>query len=299
MLVALLSACDAPPSPSTGEPRPVNLVVIVTTAGVDHDPDSYVLLIGANHQALQVGPTIRVDLRFESGTYDVRLDDLAPNCSVAGPNSVQVTLRESQLTSVTFAVECHALTGHIRIFTPTVGQDFPPMYRATLTPGAGMKFEQPVPANAAATIHNLQPDTYEVALSGLSPNCRLTGPPVQTTTVTAGGLDYAVASVDFAVVCMATTGDLRVITITTGMNPDQSGYSLWMDGQVVGDGYGDFLTLPPNGERLLRRLASGSHTLELRHVAANCSVEGANPRPVTITPGVVSAESFHINCVAP
>ena len=106
------------------------------------------------------------------------------------------------------------------------------------------------------------------------------------------------ASVDFAVVCTATTGDRRVITITTRMNPDQSGYSLWMNGQVVGDGYGDFLTLPPNGERLLRRLASGSHTLELRHVAANCSVEGANPRPVTITPGLVLAESFHINCAA-
>ena len=172
------------------------------------------------------------------------------------------------------------------------------MYRATLTPSAGTRFEQPVPANAAASINNLQPDVYEVALSGLSPNCRMTGPAVQTATVTAGGLDYAVASVDFAVVCTATTGDLRVITITTGMNPDQSGYSLWMNGQVVGDGYGDFLTLPPNGERLLRRLASGSHTLELRHVAANCSVEGANPRPVTITPGLVLAESFHINCAA-
>jgi hypothetical protein len=242
---------------------------------------------------------VRVDLSFDAGTYDVGLDDLAPNCGVAGPDRRQVTLSQSEVTTVTFAVECHAVTGHIWVTTATTGRDAPARYRATLTASGGSKSEITVPTNNAVTIDKLKPDVYEVALSGLSPNCRMTGPAVQTATVTAGGLAYAVAPVNFAVECTAATGDLRLIATTTGENADQFGYSMWVDGQVFDDNYGDFITLPPNGDRLLRRLSPGSHTVELRHVAANCSVEGANPRTVTVTLGAVSEEQFRLNCLAP
>jgi hypothetical protein len=296
---ALTVACGTAPStdPST-EPLAVNLVVTITTDGVDTDPDTYLLLIGADYQTHQVQPIVRIDLRFDAGTYDVGLDHLAPNCSVAGPDRVQVTLSESELTTVTFAVECHALTGHIRVTTTTTGGDRPAWYRATLTATGGSKSETMVPANNALTIANLNPDVYEVALSGLPPNCRMTGPAVQTATVTAGGLDYAVAPVDFAVECRATTGDLRLVATTIGVIPNQFGYRIELDGQVVLS-YGDPILLPLNGSWLLRRLSPGSHTVELRRVPANCSVEGANPRTVTVTLGAVSEEQFRITCVAP
>jgi hypothetical protein len=293
---ALTVACGSTdPRP---EPLAVNLVVTVTTTGVDTDPDNYLLLVGTDFQTLQVQPIVRVDLRYDAGTYDVRLDDLAPNCSVAGPDRVQVTLSESELTTVTFAVECPALTGHIRVTTATTGRDSPAWYRATLTASGGSKSEMTVPANAAVTIPNLNPDVYQVALSGLSPNCRMTGPAVQTATVTAGGLDYAVAPVDFAVECTATTGDLRLVATTTGVIPNQYGYTMWMDGELLVDNYSDDILLPLNGARLLRRRSPGSHTVELRRVPANCSVEGANPRTVTVILGAVSEEQFRITCVA-
>jgi hypothetical protein len=292
---ALTVAC-ACSDPGTA-PLAVNLVVTVTTTGVDTDPDNYLLLIGTDFQTLQVQPTVRINLRLDAGTYDVRLDDLATNCSVAGADLVQVTLSESELTTVAVAVECHAVTGQVRVTTATIGRDFPGWYQATLTASGGAKSETTVPANAAGTIGNLSPDVYEVALSGLSPNCRMTGPAIQTATVTVGGLAYAVAPINFAVECTATAGDLRLVATTTGVLP-QFGYSMWLDGESIEDNYGDFILLPLNGNRLLRRISPGSHTVELRRIPANCSVEGANPRSVTVVLGAVSEEKFHINCVA-
>ena len=86
---------------------------------------------------------------------------------------------------------------------------------------------------------------------------------------------------------------------TTGVIPNQYGYTMWVDGELVVDNYGDYILLPLNGARLLRRRSPGSHTVELRRVPANCSVEGANPRSVTVILGAVSEEQFRIGCVAP
>lgn len=296
------AACGGP-----NEPPESNLVVTVTTAGADTDPDSYLLQIGGRDQHLAVRPTVSVHRSLAAGTYEVRLTDVAPNCSLTGPDRVQVTLTEAELTSVAFTVECRAVTGHIRVTTATTGRDFPADYRVTLTGSGGLESERPVPANAAGTIDNLKPDVYEVALGGLPPNCAVTGSAVQTATVTAGGLSYAATPVDFAVECTATTGDVRLVATTTGVDPDQDGYTMWVDGQeqvefAYGDGFFGYdevpIRLTPNGDRLLSSLSPGDHTVELRDVAANCSVEGANPRTVTVNLGAVSEESFRINCVA-
>ena len=43
----------------------------------------------------------------------------------------------------------------------------------------------------------------------------------------------------------------------------------------------------------------GDHTLALSGIAGNCTVEGENPRTITITAGGAVATAFSIVCVTP
>src|SRR6266516_4657156 len=86
-------------------------------------------------------------------------------------------------------------------------------------------------------------------------------------------------------------GTLAVTVSTSGSNTP-SGYTVIVDGsssQSVGaNGVATFLGLP-----------SGSHTVLLSGVPANCSVSGDNPRTVSLIAGLVAATTFSVSCTAP
>jgi TolB protein len=87
----------------------------------------------------------------------------------------------------------------------------------------------------------------------------------------------------------APTGSLRVVTTTTGGAPDPDGYTLQIDeGQQQAIGL--------NASFDTTGLSTGTHTVALAGLAANCSVSGNNPRLVDITAEATISVSFQVTC---
>ena len=83
-------------------------------------------------------------------------------------------------------------------------------------------------------------------------------------------------------------GSIEVAISTRGLDLDSDGYSLTVDGAQA-------YILPPAGSLVLQ-LAQGSHTVQVGGLAANCAVEGANPRSVVVGPSGAVDVSFTVTC---
>jgi hypothetical protein len=100
---------------STGPAQPTGAIQITVStkgANIDIDPDGYTLrLDGGPGRTVAVNAAVRIGL-VPSGTHLVRLDGLASNCSVDGPNprSVEVIAGESA-SPLSFAVSCVVPSG--------------------------------------------------------------------------------------------------------------------------------------------------------------------------------------------
>jgi hypothetical protein len=103
------------------------------------------------------------------------------------------------------------------------------------------------------------------------------------------------------VTCSATTGDVQLNITTTGSAPDPDGYTVKVDGVLI-EVPDEFTTgftplrLLSNGGYLLERLGPGDHGIELSDLAANCAVNGPNPRTVPVTVGVVAPLAIGVVC---
>ena len=305
--VQTLQACGdglAPPPDPT-------LRVTVTTTGVDYDADGYLMQGGDVTQSIASVPSVTTYRSLPPGSYELHLEGLAANCVMDGPDVVPVTIVEGHLSSVTFRVQCHATTGAFRVSAPTTGRDFQDAsYSATISSGGVSRGTLSVPPNGSATIPGLSAGEYAITLESRRDNCRVTGTNPQTATVTVGGLRYDTTGVVFPVECTATTGDLHLVTVTTGNDEDTDGYTVWRDGaQVIVsyyDGYYPYyhrvstpLRLSSNAEWYFLEVEPGTYSYELRDLAPSCSVTGANPRAVTVTVGVTSEAVFNVVCSLP
>ncbi|NIM51841.1 MAG: hypothetical protein GTO22_21785, partial [Gemmatimonadales bacterium] len=86
-------------------------------------------------------------------------------------------------------------------------------------------------------------------------------------------------------------GSLEVLTSTVGDTLDADGYTVTTDGDTSQTiGINETLTIPD--------LAAGSHTVELGDVAVNCSVDGLNPRTVSVSAGLTTQTVFPVSCRA-
>jgi hypothetical protein len=170
-------------------------------------------------------------------------------------------------------------TGSLKISIETVGGDFDDD-GYSLVVGSG----QPMPVGAGAIIilDRLSAGTYTATLSGLADNCTLEGTPSRSIAVPSGGT----ADIRFAVTCVAT--GIKITTQTTG--PDQP-----LGGYVVETGERS-VAIPANGNVLVGRLATGSHTVSLS-VAANCTVPGGTVRAVNVSHRAVTDVTFEVICV--
>ena len=141
---------------------------------------------------------------------------------------------------------------------------------------------------ATLTTQEVPPGSHTVALGDISANCTVTGDNPRTVTITAG----ETTTVTFAVACTATTGSLRVTSVTSGPSSDADGYTTTVDGADRG-------TLPASGEAAVDGLSPGSHAVGLSGVAGNCQVQGDNPRSITIVVGASVTAAFEVVCTAP
>src|SRR5436190_2209264 len=92
-----------------------------------------------------------------------------------------------------------------------------------------------------------------------------------------------------------TTGAIRIALTTTGADPDADGYAVTLDGTAP-------RTVGVNATLVLRDLGTGSHSVALAGLAANCPVAADNPRTVSVTTGAVKRDTarttFQVTCVA-
>jgi hypothetical protein len=87
------------------------------------------------------------------------------------------------------------------------------------------------------------------------------------------------------------TGGLSLVTATAGVESDQDGYSMVVDGTARGRiGPNDSLTVPGINE--------GSHTVELSGIEFNCATLGQFTRTVSVTSDAESMVKYSVACDA-
>jgi plastocyanin len=87
-------------------------------------------------------------------------------------------------------------------------------------------------------------------------------------------------------------GAIEVQVTTSGDEVDANGYFVDLD---------DGLATEPvevNGTVDWEIMDVGNHTVELQDIADNCTVDGDNPRTVTVEVGVTETVTFSVTCEA-
>lgn len=108
MLVLGCGDSAGPAAPATGE---IEITVSTKSENIDIDPDGYTLRIdGGLGQAVGVNATVTIRA-LPKGKHLVRLEGLAPNCSVSGTNPRSIEVHsDGAASSVSFSVSCRATT---------------------------------------------------------------------------------------------------------------------------------------------------------------------------------------------
>jgi Bacterial Ig domain len=285
VLFLALSGCGGDGSGFQLPPTTGTLLVTTTTAGDEPDPDGYtVQLDGGEPQPIGVAATIERSELEPRDDHTLRLDGLAPNCSVQeNPRTVQIAA--GQTTTSTFAVVCTATSGGVVITTVTTGAAPDPDGYGVVLDGVDQGL---IPANGQLSLTGLALGSHVVGLSGLAGNCSLQGDNLRAVTVAPGSS----AAVDYAITCSAppaNAGSLRVITVTTGDNPDPDGYRFSLD-------RGENQPIPANATATIPNLAAGAHRVQLSGLSDNCRIQGSNARTVSVPSGGSADVTFNVVC---
>ena len=175
--------------------------------------------------------------------------------------------------------------GSIEITTATGGPE-PDGDGYAVTIDAGT--EAAIGSHGTLTRDDLQPGRHTVYLTGMAANCAVEGENPRTVEVQQGATEPAA----FVITCTATTGRLEISTSTTGASPDPDGYLLLLDGTAQG-------TIGVNASISNDGLSAGARSVGLSGMAANCQVQGDNPRRVTVTAGATASVAFAVSCAPP
>jgi probable HAF family extracellular repeat protein len=269
--------------PTTG-----TLEITSSTTGPQPDSDGYSVQIDAQPaQTLSPASTLR-NTEVTPGPHTVLLGGVAANCTIEGDNPRTVNVTAGQTVTIVFAVSCSTTTGSLRITSTTSGPS-PDADGYTVTIDGTERGSLGV--NSEVTHDQLLPGTHLVGLSAIAGNCRVDGENPRSISVTAG----ETPTVRFVVVCVfppSNSGTLRITITTTGPSPDPDGYAFSVDG-------GGTQPIATNAVTTVSSLAVGAHLVELLNVAANCAVQGTNPRALAIAVGTTTDVSFAISCAAP
>jgi hypothetical protein len=111
---------------------------------------------------------------------------------------------------------------------------------------------------------------------------------VRALRVTSGNTKYSGFS-NTACATIPAPGAIQVTAVTSGSDPDPDGYFVRVDG-VPDEPIGANATITITG------VSSGDHTVWLHGVRWNCSVDGANPRAISVTSGATTEIAFTVTC---
>ena len=261
-----------------------SLEITTQTNGLVPDADGYAVSLDGTDRGPIAANAVLTLSNLPPGSHVVGLTGVAANCQVDGDNLRVVTIVAQATATVTFSVTCiqpPPVVGVLRIKTITTGP----------SPDAdGYQFAvdgaepQIIGVNAITDLANTAVGLHSVALSNVASNCTVDDAS-KSVTVLAG----VTVTVAFNITCGATTGSIRVATITTGDNLDTDGYQFAIDG-------GSPQSVATNGDQTVAGVAAGSHTVVLSGFADNCNVAGSGSKSVSVTAGGTSDVNFSITC---
>ncbi|HJR15320.1 MAG TPA: galactose oxidase-like domain-containing protein [Gemmatimonadales bacterium] len=285
LLLALsVSACGGGDSlvvsPTTG-----TLTITTSTAGDEPDEDGYTVQVNSEGAESIGSANALTRTGVAAGTYSVLLAGMAPNCTVAGDNPRTVSVVNGETTSITFAVTCLATTGSLQLSVTTTGASLDPDGYSVALDGTD---RSDLGVNGSVTLTGIVPGSHVVGLGDVAGNCLVQDDNLRVVTIVAG----ASAQVAFDVTCSApplNPGTVRLTTVTTGPDQDQDGYSFALDG-------GSNQPIGTNGEASVTNVAPGAHSIQLAAFADNCTVQGTNPRSVTVPEGATANLGFVVLC---
>jgi Tol biopolymer transport system component len=270
--------------------------VTAATSGVEPDPDGYTVRVDSGTpRPLAIGGTVRFE-GVSGGDHSVAVAGAAANCTIGGENprtvpvTVGTTTRDTART--TFALTCVSTTGALMVTAATSGAELDPNGYSVYVDEVcddyycNYAWTGSVGANDSVTIPGLAVGAHTVLLSDVASNCTLAGANPRTATVPPGDT----VELAFAITCVA-RGSIEVAVTTTGADLDPNGYSVVLNGNVVG-------TLTVNDTLIIGALLPGNYQLGLQGVAGNCTVGAPNPRTVTVTSGATTPVAFAVTCIA-
>ena len=288
--LALYPACGGGDGGGLTEPTTGALQVATSTTGTEQDPDGYTLMVDEAESGA-IGPAAqRTIAELEAGAHRIALSGVSANCEVQGQNPRAVSVVAGETVNETFAVVCEQappVTGGLSVTTATTGVS-PDTDGYTVTVDGNDAGS--IAAQGTLAVADLGAGDHRVGLAGVAANCAVAGTNPRTAAVVAG----VVVSVDFSVECEApppTAGTVTVTTRTSGAGADPDGYAF-----TIGEGAPQ--PIGPSASVSVGGVAAGATEVELSGLAANCRLEGANPRPVTVPAGGTTEVAFAVSCAA-
>lgn len=267
-----------------------SIQVVTTTSatgGGAMDPDGYTISIdGQPAQPIGLNATLTVD-GIADGPHTVTLSGIAGNCGIGGQNPQSVSVLSGSTASLSFEITCSSGTGSIQVVTATSGTGTDPDGFALLLDGTD---RGSVGMSATSSLTGVTAGSHSIGLTGLAGNCQISGENPRAVSVPAGGT----AQVAFAVSCAApgpTTGNLEIVTVTTGPSQDANGYQISLDG-------GPGQAIGTNTTVRLANISAVLHTVELRELAPNCAVTGNNPLAAAVGAGETARVEFRVTCAS-
>ncbi len=271
-------------SPAAGA---IQIVTTTSAAGGAIDPDGYSVSVdGQAAQPIGSNATLTVE-GIGDGPHTVALSGIAGNCGVVGQNPQSVSVLSGSTASLSFEITCASGTGSIQVATTTTGAGTDPDGFSLLLDGTD---RGAIGVSATSSLTGLTAGPHSVGLTGLAGNCQISGENPRGVSVTVGGT----AQVAFAVTCAApgaTTGNLQIVTVTTGPSQDANGYLISVDG-------GAGQPIATSATVTLSNVTAVLHTVELQGLAPNCGVTGGNPLGAAVGAGETARVEFRVTCSA-
>jgi hypothetical protein len=177
--------------------------VFVATTGGDIDNDGYEIVIDTVGRRIFPG-AIAIVINATAGSHAVRIDSVAPNCTVSGDRTRSVAVGAGEVTDVRYDVACLA-TG-VEIRTRATGESIPPSFDVLIDD----KYTAVVNSNGSALITRLAARNYTIALVARSQNCTVATGREVTVSLTMG----TVAPISFDVACTLVERQAKVAYVT-------------------------------------------------------------------------------------
>ena len=270
------------PAPERGS---VKVSVVTTAEVIDRDKDGFLIRIGADaprHLALDAIAEYR---DIPAGIHSVRLEGVAPNCSISGPAEQSVEVIAGDTVSVSFAVSCVANVGTVVVTTVTTGTHPDADGYVLGISGLGTF---PMETNGTRTISGVRAGQVSVFLGGLAFNCRLEPPISGTVTVVFGTTELR-----YSIRCEA-SGTLQITATSSGFDFDQDGFEVSILDQASGANRSP--TVPANGTYSLSPLVAGSYLLTPK-LRSNCSAAAPSILAVVVA-DAKTVVPIDVSCVA-